>query len=70
MIHGRITHCMHKDTDIDRQHWQMGSDMSYMLDQIALLHQEYLEMKNYPKALLERVFNKKICVQLQSNVLP
>jgi len=45
MIHGRITHCIHKNTDIDREHWQMSSDMTYMLDQIALLHQEYLELK-------------------------
>ncbi len=45
MIHGRITHCMHKNNDIDRQHWQMDADMTYLLDQIALLHQEYKEME-------------------------
>jgi len=45
MIHGRLTTCLNGGQPIEITSWQMDSDMTFLLDQIGILHEQYLGLK-------------------------
>ena len=45
MIHGRLTTCLNGGQPIEITSWEMWADMTFLLEQISILHKEYLVMK-------------------------
>jgi len=46
MIHGRLTTVLYgKGTPIEVSDWGLDSDMSFLLEQIAILHKQFLDEK-------------------------
>lgn len=43
MIHGRITSLMNGSDDVNKSAWKMKQDLSFLLEQIGILHKQYLE---------------------------
>ena len=45
MVHGRLTTLLNGGQPIEVTSWQMDSDMTFLLDQIGILHKQYLGLK-------------------------
>ncbi|GAI81668.1 unnamed protein product [marine sediment metagenome] len=45
MIHGRLTTCLNGGQPIEIADWNMDADMSFLLEQISILHGQYLGEK-------------------------
>lgn len=43
IIHGRITSLMNGRDDINKSTWNMQDDLTFLLEQIAVLHNQYKE---------------------------
>lgn len=43
MIHGRLTSVLYSKIPIEVNDWGLTSDMTFMLEQIAILHKQFLD---------------------------
>ena len=45
MIHGRLTSVLSGKKPIEVNDWGLDSDMTFLLEQIAILHKQFLDEK-------------------------